>query len=360
MKHVRVILREAGSIRNQGGLTMVELLVAMVISMLIALAAISALTVTRQGFSTVDASSQLRDNGRFSADLIQRLAVQSGYKDAQFSGASAGTVLAYVSSLATNPEPNITGFNNALLDNTAPLPPPAPQILSIARTAGVEGFGSDILILRYQGAETYPGSGISDRSMIDCAGNPVTSIATDRYNRMVSILHVDISQGEPSLMCSRSATGTAPFDTQPLIQGVERFQVLYGTDGVVPNVAPPVPASQAAAEAAYTAYANQAPNRYYRADQLTVPGDDVGTNANWRLVRSLRIGMVLRGALNSQQERVSQTFYSFGTGKASAAGALGSALSSATDIGTAFTPAIDGRLRQVRTFTVQLRNQQNL
>lgn len=354
MKQIKVILRDAGSIRKQGGLTMVELLVAMVISMLIALAAISALTVTRQGFSTVDASSQLRDNGRFAADLIQRLAVQSGYKDAKFSGASAGTVLASVSGLATNPDPNITGFNNALIHGTNPLNQ------SIARTAGVEGYGSDILILRYQGAETYPGSGISDRTMIDCAGNPATSIPVDRYDRMVSILHVAISQGEPSLMCSRSATGAAPFVTQPLIQGVERFQVLYGTDGVVPNVAPPVPASQAAAEAAYTAYANQAPNRYYRADQLTVPGDDVGTNANWRLVRSLRIGMVLRGPLNSQQERVSQTFYSFGTGKASATGALGSALSSANDIGTAFTPAIDGRLRQVRTFTIQLRNQQNL
>lgn len=342
--------------RQQRGLTMVELLVALVISMLIALAAISALTVTRQGFSTVDASSQLRDNGRFAADLIQRLAVQSGYKDVKFSGASAGTVLASVAGLASNPDPNITGFNNALIHGTDPLN------LSIARTAGVAGYGSDILILRYQGAETYPGSGVSDRSMIDCDGNSATAIPADRYDRMVSIFHVAVSQGEPSLMCSRSATGLAPFATQPIVQGVENFQVLYGTDGVIPNTAPPIAASASAAAAAYTAYTNNAPNRYYRADQLTVAGDDVGTNANWRLVRSLRIGMVLRGPANSAQEKITQTFYPFGVGKSSSTGTPGSAMSntSALDPGTAFTPALDGRLRQIRTFTVQLRNEQNL
>ena len=67
--------------KRQSGLTMVELLVALVISMLISLAAISALIVTRQGFTAVDASSQLRDNGRFATDLIQRVVVQSGFKD---------------------------------------------------------------------------------------------------------------------------------------------------------------------------------------------------------------------------------------------------------------------------------------
>jgi type IV pilus assembly protein PilW len=35
-------------------------------------------------------------------------------------------------------------------------------------------------------------------------------------------------------------------------------------------------------------------------------------------------------------------------------------MSSASDPGTVFTPAVDGRLRQVITFTVHLRNDQGL
>ena len=66
---------------RQSGLTLVELMVALVISMLISLAAVSALVVSRQGFNTLDVTSQLRDNGRFVSDLVQRLGVQTGYKD---------------------------------------------------------------------------------------------------------------------------------------------------------------------------------------------------------------------------------------------------------------------------------------
>ena len=102
------------------------------------------------------------------------------------------------------------------------------------------------------------------------------------------------------------------------------------------------------------------PDRFLRADQLTVAGDTVGTNANWRRVRSLRIGMVLRGSQNSSQEKVAQTYYPFGVGKSSASAGAGSAMSSANDPGTVFTPSVDGRLRQVATFTVHLRNDQGL
>jgi len=315
---------------------MVELLVALVVSMLISIAAISALIVTRQGFNTVDAASQLRDNGRFIADLIQRIGVQSGFKDTVYTALPAPPAVAGV---AANPDPNITGFNNALIDATDPLN---------TATARTTSDGSDILILRYQAAETFPGSGIADGSMIDCAGNAATSVPIGRYSRMVSIIHIAISQGEPNLMCSYSSTGSAPFTTQPIIKGIENFQVLYGVDGVTAGAAPS------------STPGDTVPESYLRADQMTVPGDAVGTNANWRRVRSLRIGIVVRGPINSAQERVSQTLYPFGAGKSSSSGAMGSALSSTNDPGTIFTPTADGRLRQVVTFTVHLRNDQGL
>ncbi|MEO6973062.1 MAG: PilW family protein [Rhodoferax sp.] len=333
------------SISGQRGLTMVELLVALTISILIALAAVAALVVTRQGFSAVDAASQMRDNGRFAVDLIQRLGVQAGYKDLAYAATPAGLNMA---GNPANPDPNITGFNNALIHGTDPLNQ------SIPRTTGVDGYGSDILILRYQTGETFPGSNKSDKAMVDCAGNPAGAIPDNRYDRMVSIIHVAVSQGEPSLMCSFSATGTAPFTTQPIVQGVENFQVLYGTDGVTAGVAPPTNPASAAA------LSDSVPDRYLRADQLTVAGDAIGTNANWRRVRSVRVGMVLRGPANSAQDKTAQTFYPFGAARSAAAGTDGSAMSSAGDPGTIFTPAVDGRLRHVVTVTVHLRNDQGL
>lgn len=319
---------------NQLGLTLVELLVAMVIGLLISLAAISGLLISRQGFSAVDASSQLRDNGRFVSDLIQRLGVQTGFRDARF---ATGVPPTSVAGLAADPEPNIIGFNDALLNSSNPF---------TAALAGTTADGSDVLVMRYQTAETFPGSGVADGSMIDCMGRSSNTVAIDQYDRVASALHILVSRGEPSLMCTTvSATGVT--DTMPIIRGVENFQVLYGVDRVVAGAAP-------------TGATDTVPDSYLRANQLTVAGSTVATNANWRRVRSIRVGMVLRGPPGSAQDTAAQTFHPLGPARESATGAVGSAMSSANDKGTVFAPAPDGRLRQVVTFTVHLRNDQGL
>ena len=66
---------------RQRGVTLVELMVAMALGLLIALAAAASLLISRQGFTAVDAASQLRDNGRYLQSLTQRLGVQAGYRD---------------------------------------------------------------------------------------------------------------------------------------------------------------------------------------------------------------------------------------------------------------------------------------
>jgi type IV pilus assembly protein PilW len=215
------------------------------------------------------------------------------------------------------------------------------------RTAGVDGYGSDILILRYQPVQLNANSSAADGSMIDCNGNTATTAPAARDERMANILSVAISTGEPSLMCATvNAAGTLSVG-QPIIRGVENFQVLYGVDGVTltPNTV-------------FTGTQDSVPDRYLRADQMVVSGDAVGTNANWRRVRSLRIGMILRGPSNSAQNAVAQTLYPFGLAKSSSTGTAGSALSSSADVGTIFAAPADGRLRQVVTFTVHLRNAQ--
>ncbi|MGI4777789.1 MAG: PilW family protein [Janthinobacterium lividum] len=334
--------RSPARTRRASGLTLIELLVAMVIGLVIVLAAVASLTVARTGFTAVDAASQLRDSGRFASDLLQRIGTQAGYRDVFIAAGVAPTDPART--------PSLGGFDNRLVN------PTDPTTAGNARSASDVGFGSDVLILRYQAAQLYSGAAdpvkakIADQSMIDCAGNTLAAVAnpadtdptkvTDAYNsRVVSIFHVAINQGEPALMCTYSSTGTAPWTTVPLIQGVENFQVLYGTDGVSAGVATTATSVP------------DVPDRYLRANQINM-ASDVGTKANWRRVRSLRIGMVLRAAQGSAQGSTTQVFHPFGEASG------GAALASLDDAGTNFTPTADTRLRQVVTFTVHLRNDQ--
>lgn len=333
---------------------MVELMVAMVLSLLIALVAIAALTASRRGFSTVDAASELRDNGRLISELIQRIGVQAGFKDVGYAAGSRDT--------SVDVPPNVFGFNNALINAADPLN------ASVARATA---DGSDVLILRYQLVKQNESSTAADGSMIDCMGNTVTTggAPSSPNERMASIFSVDESTGEPSLMCTTVNPKTGAISTQPIIRGVETFQVLYGTHGVTAGTAPATTYGLTANAPAPTTSADwynwveeidRVPDHYYRADQLTVDGNAAATNANWRRVRSLRIGIVLRGPANSAQTSGTQTIYPFGTAKASASAAIGTALSAASDPGSIFSAPADGRLRQVVTFTVHLRNSQML
>ena len=205
----------------QRGMTLIELLVAMTLGLLIALAAAAALLVSRQGFTAVDASSQLRDNGRFLQSIVQRLGVQAGYKDLGF---ATNTAAQPNSPAGMGPEgirPYVFGLNNASRTSTNTWDQ------GTARTSTQLGYGSDILVLRYQTSTTNPAAAASDETIIDCAGIAPTTAPMGADDTIVSILHVGVgSDGEPALMCSRSNTGDAPYDTQPLVQGVENFQVL--------------------------------------------------------------------------------------------------------------------------------------
>jgi len=338
MAHRRTTLRE-----SQKGFTLVELMVALLLSLLIVLAATAALLVARQGFTAVDAASQLRDNTRFAQDIIQRVGVQTGFKSLAFIANPA--VMSNTYGLPTDIPPNVYGLNNASRTSGNAWDK------GTARTTGTVGYGSDILVLRFQPNPSDTNATQSDGSMIDCSGNAPTAAPTGVDDRTVSILHVGTdADGEPSLMCSRSNTGAAPYDTQPLVRGVENFQVLYGVDGIGPgNITVPIPATAS----------DSIPERYLRANQLTIAGNQAATYANWKKVRSIRIGMVVRAGPNTAIDNSTHTYYPLGETIGSNGGTIGSAFADATnDPGTVFTPTADGRMRQTVTFTVHLRNDQ--
>lgn len=338
---------------RQQGLTLVELMVAMAISLLITLAAVAALIVSRQGFAALDASSQLRDNGRFAADLLQRLGGQAGYLNADYVMEEARLYgkLIQVTGKAADPEPSIMGVNNAKRD--------AGTDFDWGKSVTSDSGSSDILAFRFSPAIDFTdSSGTRQTGMIDCSGNPIEDIPDDSTDRSISVLYVAISptDNEPALFCASGLAGDVAAG-QPLIQGVENFQVLYGVDRVTPNAAPTVEAANPDLPS-LDARDDAVPDRYLRADQMVVSGNAIATNANWRRVRSIRIGMVLRGPVGSAPDRTSQTFFPFGKAKASSTGTEGGAFASADDPGTIFSPPPDGRLRQVVTFTIHLRNDQ--
>ncbi|MET0544280.1 MAG: PilW family protein, partial [Variovorax sp.] len=255
---------------RQRGLTLIELMIAMTLTLVVVIAAGSALLVARRGFTTVDAVGQLQDNARFATDLIQRIAGQAGFLDAGFARETQTGAFAMVG-VDTGPAP-VQGYNDAI-NPTGFVAVNGSRSSGCPRSAATEcSNGSDILILRAQSSQGFEGGTASDRTMIDCHGDAEPAAPGTRDDAIVSMFHVRVgNDGEPSLVCTAGTQAGAKGTAQPLVRGVESFQVLYGVDGVTPKAAP---------EAG--SVTDSVPDRYLRADQMVVDGDDAATRKNWQ------------------------------------------------------------------------------
>lgn len=323
-------------------MTLIELLVAMGLGLIVVVIAAASLLLGRQGYEAVDSSTQIRDRQRLAIELITRTIVQAGFEDY---GSATATFRASAAD-KTLLEPDMFGWNNAIYS------PPADLLLS-SITSITNGNrpgkcslndtscknGSDILVVRYQGVTDPANANKSDDTMVNCGGWGERGLTTNDLNeRGVSIFHVDTgADGEPSLYCAyyNHTTGKWIAST-PLIEGVESFQILYGTDRVTPNMVPVTddPAQDSIAE------------RWLRADQLSVPGNDVATRDNWRRVRAVRVGLVLRGPVGSAQQSIASTSVPLGSAYAD----------NTNDVGSALAIPADRRLRMTSTFTVHVRS----
>lgn len=332
---------------HQRGLTLIELLIALALGLLITLVALFALSMSSNGFRAVDSTTAMRDKERFAIELISRVVIQAGYEDWGNPDAPLRDN-EKIRDPNSDPEPDVFGWNNAVYKT------PSSQALSIIpeiangnRSGGCSGVtdtscvnGSDILVVRYQGISDPTDITKADNSIIDCAGAGVPASTTGSLDdRAFSIFHLSVpesAEGEASLACaSYNPTTKSWVPSRPLIEGVESFQVLYGTDGVTPGMATPAGSQDTVAE------------RWLRADELTVAGNPVATRENWRRVRSIRVGLTMRGPVGSEQETK--------TGLNSPLGAL---FENTNDIGSRLAVPADRRLRQTSTFTVHLRNDQ--
>ena len=307
----------------QKGVTLVELMVSLVLASIITLAAIALYTTGLSSYRTVDAGQELQDNGRFALEVIGQAIRQAGYQN--YPEAHG---LRWSDTYATNTTlfPTIRGYNNAKVTS-----------ITSVDNDGVNGNGgvnnSDTLALRFHGASLASDRTKADGSMIDCQGIAQTAPlqANDLSDVALSLFWVKTdTDNEPSLQCiSRGSPTASTFtrNSQPLIKGVESFQVMYGIDT--------------------DSTPNSVANKW-------VSAQDIGTSADvWTKVTAVRVGFVLRGAPGSSQATK-------GTADDNKLYPLGKDFTgNSTEAGLVFSPPNDGRMRRVFNATFTLRNPQN-
>jgi type IV pilus assembly protein PilW len=188
MKTPRIEAVQPGRAASRG-LTIVELLVAVTISLLLIVVIAQLFLGSRQTFATTDDVSRMQENIRFTQQLLIRTIHLAGYKSQPNS--ITGTVFAA-------PNPALAAVDGA-------------------------GTNSDTLTIRYQGAGTGPTGAGADGSVVDCLGMRVNAgvMAINTYSIQPG------SNGRNALFCSNLPDMSG---ARELVPDVENMQVRFGED----------------------------------------------------------------------------------------------------------------------------------
>jgi len=305
------------------GLTLVELLVALAISMVIVIAAAAFFLGSSRSRDTQDGASQLQDSARFATEIITKNIQQAGYQNYIWN--TAGAVGRREVLPASDDQPDIRGYNNSTAGTSIDFTSSSWGHNKISNRVN----DSDALVVRFQGS----GSGSGDGSIIDCLGRPQPEPTTPG-DRAYSIFEIYQSgTGEPELRCKYvTASGMS---AEPIVRGVESLQFVYGVDTDGDSVA----------------------DTWRNAEEVDMGGatgtvcSGVACIVRWQQVRVVRVGMVLRSptavAISSGTGTGTSTVAPLGTN-------FSQGITASPD--TLIVNSTDGRLRKVVTFTVNVRN----
>jgi type IV pilus assembly protein PilW len=224
---------------RQAGLTLVELLVAMVLMLLVAIATVAMYNVSSSSYRTVDANQELQDSARFAMEIIGQAARSAGYQDRTGPPTTEKVYVDQVFGPTIRETWRVEGRNGQTLSGGNSL---------TYSTSGVVN-SSDALVVRFFGAnlpdpanpsvaKLSGGKPVPDGSMIDCSGRalpyPVGSADVG-----VSAFFVKVLNGEPELYCKswNSNAATPAFSDTQVVRGVETLQIVYGVDTNTDEVA---------------------------------------------------------------------------------------------------------------------------
>lgn len=246
---------------RQRGLALVEVVIAMTLSLLVTLVAATLLHASTGDFLFNGANTRIDDSGRFALAIIGQSLRQAGY------GGEPGSVPA--ADGAVPPPLAVEGRDAASVSKEAHgMGEPLPSI-----------NGSDVLAIRYAPAviEGEAGAG----AMLNCAGFPAGAGAGEWAWSIFYLAKA--SDGVAELRCKYKSEHSWGADA--VIRGVDAFHVLYGIDTDTPR--------------------DGTPNLYLTASGINardaaLPLAEQAMQPNWRRVTSVRIALLLHGERGSR------------------------------------------------------------
>lgn len=245
--------------QNQAGLTLIELLIASTLGLLLLAATGQIFLANKSSFTAQEAMGNIQENARLAMYFLQRDIRMAGYP-------KAGGPPAFI----TGTCPAIAACSTTNEDNPS----------------GTLGTGETCATATNAPGSFDCGGGLSDqiqiqyRSTVDCLGRAVPqpvatepAIVANRY-----FVSIDTATRTRRLMCRSFSLHPTTFAAtaitggqQPLVEGIESLQILYGVDtNSNPAVVPPVSPVFA--------------TRYVRADQVAA--------ADWAKIISVRVGVL--------------------------------------------------------------------
>jgi type IV pilus assembly protein PilW len=273
------------------GWSVVEFLVAITLGLLVVLLASGLLVGTSGNYRNHSDNAWLSDSGRYALSMMAHAIRQAAYVNWDSDAAPPALDTASVDGL------DAASISRGSEGISSPLPPLA--------------NGSDVLALRFAGAD--------DGASVNCGGFSVPGGV-----RGWSIFYIAAdADGVPELRCKYR--GAAGWGADAVVRGVDAFQVLYGVDLDTPL--------------------DGVPNTYLNA--TAVKAADA-----WRRVCSVKLALLLHGAMNSRADTLAARFDLFGAAYADA---------HPEDVGVRveegrLPPSERLRARRIFSMTVALRN----
>ncbi|KOR45242.1 pilus assembly protein PilW [Xanthomonas oryzae] len=375
--------------RTAAGISLVEMMIAMVIGLVLMLGVIQVFSASRTASMLAEGSARAQENGRFAMDFLQRDIRMAGHfgcvnDQAHFvrgegdpainTGAVSGSghPLDFSISVQGYEAPNTKPPGTLTLGDTWAVPVNLPAAITKLNPRG----GSDILVLRYLAPEGVPIKALTIGSdsvvgfdaaaglrlteggqaapnvfgVADCAhatvfkgtyaSGKVTATGTNlsnystrpsgqamiyRAESLVYYVGTSVTSGEPALMRARS-NGVDDYGTpEELVEGIENMQLLFGLDQTVNMSNTSPPLGNISTQA-------------IASDVSTAV--DATAAGQWRRVGQVQVGILARSPAPSTAERPA------------------TALSYPSALGVSFAPPAqtDSRYRMTYESTIALRN----
>lgn len=375
--------------RTAAGISLVEMMIAMVIGLVLMLGVIQVFSASRTASMLAEGSARAQENGRFAMDFLQRDIRMAGHfgcvnDQAHFvrgegdpainTGAVSGSghPLDFSISVQGYEAPNTKPPGTLTLGDTWAVPVNLPAAITKLNPRG----GSDILVLRYLAPEGVPIKALTTGSdsvvgfdataglrlteggqaapnvfgVADCdhatvfkgtyVSGKVTATGTNlsnystrpsgqtmlyRAESLVYYVGTSATSGEPALMRARS-NGAYDYGTpEELVEGIENMQLLFGLDQTANISNTSPPLGNISTQAI--------------ASDVSINTDSTAAG-QWRRVGQVQVGILARSPARSTAE-----------GPATA-------LSYPSALGVSFAPPTqtDGRYRMTYESTIALRN----